>query len=442
VRPDARGADIRVRTGRFQEGTMGKRGGGWPLRAALIVLAAALWVVPAFSAEFTADMVEVRGKTTRTSKLSVMGHNYAIEFEEEGQRGKVTVDLAKGVTRVFMPSEKKFIKMASDSMRSLANDPIQAFMTASRRYTAAKEGTETVGGYSCDKIVVSSQGKKLMTGWVARDLGYPVKVVTHGKEAWTMELKNIQPGAVSPDLFMVPADYKKVDKTSAGSKKAAAPQSALTSPVKGTVPMGRRLGPGGEMRVTVAGNRAVKVSLKNLAKGESAVLVLPFRDGKQVESIGVNPTTLKNLYATWDRDFNSPSTLKMSASFRVDEVVVRAEKGLVLARVEQEGKGTRDLFNGGGYTTWVKARPGKPLAMTITGADQDGGDSTGRILLKREGGGQAEKLAFTLKSGETKTWTYPASEGINNIQITVGEGEGMIKIHMDQTGAIQGAGRS
>jgi hypothetical protein len=132
----------------------------------------------------------------------------------------------------------------------------------------------------------------------------------------------------------------------------------------------------------------------------------------------------------------------MSASFRVDEVVVRAEKGLVLARVEQKGKGTRELFNGGGYTTWIKARPGKPLAMTITGADQDGGDSTGRILLKREGGGQAEKLTFTLKSGESKTWTYPASEGINNVQITVDEGEGMIKIHMDQTGAMQGAGRS
>ncbi len=435
VRPDARGADIRVRTGRFQEGTMGKRGGGWPLRAALIVLAAALWVVPACSAEFTADMVEVRGKTTRTSKLSVMGHNYAIEFEEEGQRGKVTVDQAKGVTRVFMPSEKKFVKMASDSMQSLLNDPVQAFKEATRRYTVAKQGTETIGGYLCDKLVLSSQGQKLMTEWVAKDLSFPVRIVTHGKTPWTMELKNIQTGAVSPDLFKVPADYTKVDKASAGSKKAAAPQSALTSPVKGTVPMGRRLGAGGEMRVTVAGDRAMKVSLKNLAKGESVVRVLPFRDGKQVESIGVNPTTLKNLYATWDRDFNSPSTLEMSASFRVDEVVVRAEKGLVLARVEQKGKETRDLFNAGGYTTWVKARPGKPLAMTITGADQDGGDSTGRILLKREGGGKAEKVAFAVKNGESKSWTYSASEEINNVQITVGEGEGMIEIHMDQTGA-------
>jgi len=404
--------------------------------------------VPAFSAEFTADMVEVRGKTTRTSKLSVMGHNYAIEFEEDGQRGKVTVDQAKGVTRVFMPSEKKFVKMASDSMQSLLNDPIQAFKEATRRYTVAKQGTETIGGYLCDKLVLSSQGQNLMTEWVAEDLSFPVRIVTHGKTPWTMELKNIQPGAVSPDLFMVPADYTKIDqmkvggKKGAGGEKAAAPVTGLTSPVKGTVPMGRRLGPGGEMRVTVAGDRAVKVSLKNLAKGESAVLVLPFRDGKRVESIGVNPTTLKNLYATWDRDFNSPSTLEMSASFRVDEVVVRAEKGLVLARVEQKGKGTRDLFNGGGYTTWVKARPGKPLTMTITGADQDGGDSTGRILLKREGGGQAEKRTFTLKSGETRTWTYPASEGINNVQISVGEDEGMIKIHMDQTGAIQGAGRS
>jgi hypothetical protein len=420
---------------------MGKRGGGWPLRAALIVLAAALWVVPAFSAEFTADMVEVRGKTTRTSKLSVMGHNYAIEFEEEGQRGKVTVDLAKGVTRVFMPSEKKFVKMASDSMRSLANDPIQAFMTASRRYTAAKEGTETVGGYSCDKIVVSSQGKKLMTGWVARDLGYPVKVVTHGKEAWTMELKNIKRGDVSPGLFTVPPGYTKVDnmktggRKSAGLRRGAAPATGLTSVVKGTAPFGRRLGPGGEMRVAVTGDRPVKVSLKNLSDGESVARVLPFRKGKQVESIGVSPTTLKDRFGTWDRDFNSFTTLKTSSSFRVDEVVVKVDKGVVMARVEENARNRMDRFNPGGTTTWVSVKPDKPLTITIAGADQDGSDSSGNLLVKKEGGKTVEKVDFTLKNGEKKSWSYPASTRANDVQIAVPRDKGMVKIRLDQTGA-------
>ncbi len=420
---------------------MGDRSVGRPLRTALIALAAALWAAPAFSSQFTADMVETKDGKTHTSKLSVLSHRYAIEFEEGGQSGKVTVDQVKNVTRIFMPSEKTFIKMRSDSMRSLMNDPIQAFREAAKRYTVAKEGTETVAGYVCEKLVLRGQGQKLMTEWVAKDLGFPVKIVTRGNQPWTMELKNIRRVGVSPNLFKVPPDYTKVDSMKAGPKKSAAGAVAagaapvLTSAVTGTAPLGRRLGPGGELRVTVAGDRPVKVLLKNLSDGESVATVLPFRDGKRVESIGVTPATLKRRSETWDRDFNGAFTLKTSPSFRVDEVVVRTERGRVLASVEQGGRDVSDKFNPGGTTTWVGVRPGKPLSIRITGADQGGGPSKVRMRVKARGGIMLADESFSVGNGETRDWSYPASSRAGDVQVTVKKGEGMVGIRLDQTGA-------
>ncbi len=420
---------------------MWKREGVRPLRAAVIVLAASAWALTAVGAQFTADMVETRGKTTKTSRLSVMGHRYAIQFEEQGQRGKVTVDQAKNVTRIFMPSEKKFIKMRSDSMQSLMNDPIQAFREASKRYAVAKEGTETVAGYVCEKLVLSGQGQKLMTEWVARDLGFPVKIVTHGKEPWTMELKNIKRGGVSPGLFKVPPGYTKVDKMKAGGKKDAslkkdaAPATGLTSAVKGTAPFGRRLGPGGEMRVALAGNRPAKVYVKNLQGEKTVTSVVPFRNGKKVESIGVSPTRLKERYEVWYREFNSPSKLKMSAAFRVDEVVITNTQGQVVAWVEQGGRDASDKFNPGGTTTWVGVRPDKPLSIRITGADQAGGPSKVRMRVKAKGGTKLADESFSVGNGETRDWRYPASSRASDVQVTVKKGEGMVGISLDQTGA-------
>ncbi len=108
-------------------------------------------------------------------------------------------------------------------------------------YKLTRLGKESVKGYSCEHITLSSSTEKLEL-WVTRDLGdfstfrilqsqnprlsntalsrtlknegiegFPVKIVQHNDNGlYVMELRRIEPKAVSGSEFRVPAGYRSV----------------------------------------------------------------------------------------------------------------------------------------------------------------------------------------------------------------------------------------
>lgn len=107
-------------------------------------------------------------------------------------------------------------------------------------YTLTRAGRQTIQGYNCEHIILTSTTEKLEL-WVTRDLGdfstfrilqtqnprlsntrlsktlsdagvegFPVKLVQHNDNGpYTMELTRISRKAVQPSLFAVPAGYQK-----------------------------------------------------------------------------------------------------------------------------------------------------------------------------------------------------------------------------------------
>ncbi|MEJ2368010.1 MAG: DUF4412 domain-containing protein [Acidobacteriota bacterium] len=382
--------------------------------------------------QFTADLVQTRKGVVTKGKLTVMGSRYAWEQKQGDEVIQVVVDTQANLTRVMVPKDKSYLEMPSDKLRSVAGDPFQAVRAAAARYDSAKVGEEKIDGRTCEKIVISSGGHKLMTEWVAKGLGFPVKIITHGKYPRVMEVKNIRTGPVDESVFTVPADYQRMEPPPGPRRAASASvKPGLSTSVRGTAPMGRRLSPGGELRVGVKGGRPAKVVVKNLIAGKTTILVLPFRSGKQVENIGVKPTELTGRGDMWDREFNT--SLNVSKSFMVDELVIRAEKGLAVVWVEQKDKAARDYFNPGNMTTWISLKDSAPVSVTITGDNQDAAESKVVMSEVKKAGGSVRR-ELTLKNGQSKSWKYPAGHGLSRIQVTVRGGEGMVKIHVDQSG--------
>ncbi|MFZ4525231.1 MAG: DUF4412 domain-containing protein [Chlorobium sp.] len=111
-------------------------------------------------------------------------------------------------------------------------------------YTLARAGKQTIKGYNCEHIILTSSTEKLEL-WVTRSLGdfstfrilqtqnprlsntklsktlsaagiegFPVKIVQHNDNGpYIMELTRISEKAVSPSLFNVPAGYQKIAET-------------------------------------------------------------------------------------------------------------------------------------------------------------------------------------------------------------------------------------
>jgi len=109
-------------------------------------------------------------------------------------------------------------------------------------YTLARAGKETIKGYNCEHIILSSTTEKVEL-WVTRDLGnfstfrilqtqnphlsntklaktlsnagvegFPVKLVQHNDNGpYVMKLTGISEKKILPSLFSVPAGYQKVN---------------------------------------------------------------------------------------------------------------------------------------------------------------------------------------------------------------------------------------
>ena len=169
-------------------------------------------------AQFTADMVTTEGDVSKTSKFYVENPFYRMDMEEGGQKMFVVVNNETKTTRVFMPSEKMYMEMKSDDMKSLSNDVFQSLEAQKQKYETKLVGEETVNGYECEKYQVIIDGSPVSTYWQSSEIEYPIKVISGEKQNMIMELKNIEKGDVDDAMFKVPAGFTKMEMPMPGMK--------------------------------------------------------------------------------------------------------------------------------------------------------------------------------------------------------------------------------
>jgi ankyrin repeat protein len=239
--------------------------------------------------------------------------------------------------------------------------------------------------------------------------------------------------------------FTSIGSVAVGQVKADKEGEALpvvTTTVKGELPWTRRIGQGGEIRVKippqklVAGEigRSIRFKVKNLIEGESVFTIKAFRNGQPIKM------DIEETYSL--RGSVEPL---LGFQNKAEEVVVRVEKGKVIAEVMAEESPfskdkTKSFFimtgiHDGQQGLFVDA--GRPLRLIITSDSQDGPESDVKVKFYK--GDYKDKIGeaeIVLKNGQTKTWEYSAKKGIKALEIFVAK-KGGVKVRVDQREPFQ-----
>ncbi len=413
----------------------GKR--NWFVTLVIMFLSLCFFGETCSAVQFSADMVENKNGKVTKGKIYVKGMKYLLEQMEGGQKVTVIVDRQKKVTRVIQPKEKNYLELKADDFRTISNDPFQAVKYIAGKYDTKTVLTENLAGFSCEKQESSTQGKKIMTQWVARKLSFPVKIIQHqGSKEVIIELVNIKEKSLQDSLFAVPAGYSQMEdpQLAAKRKREEMEKKEVALPVlstvgENTVPCMVKVGAGGELRVPVDTKRWAEVYVVNTQSGESVATALPFKNGKQLESIGVSPWQLKRKGESRNKKFNDPFFAN-SGAFKVDEVRVKVEKGVIYATISQWDKDRKDFYNRGNLQNGKSTSPDRDLTVKITDDNPFGSETKGHFFLRFDTGIKSEKVNFAVQNKKTKTWQYPAARKIKGVDVVIGMGEGRAKISL------------
>lgn len=143
-------------------------------------------------------------------RLYVVDGDYRLETISNQVPVQLMVNTATGKTHILDPRQKRYTTIPSRNSQSLRMNPIEAFRLTAGFYRQQKTDRESIQGLVCEKTVYLSNGSPLMTAWVSRRLGFPVKLVNHRFPEMCFELRNIQETAVSVARMTPPTDFIEV----------------------------------------------------------------------------------------------------------------------------------------------------------------------------------------------------------------------------------------
>ncbi len=384
-----------------------------------------------FAASFSADMVQTDRGRTKTGRFLMDGHQYRMDMEEDGMTVTVLVDRKTGKTRIVIPQEKEYMELENDDFLSLLNNPFEGYRMMLEKFQSRQGGTEAIDGIPCDRVILSDAGRDLVTAWVARPYGFPVRIENH-ENGMKAELKNIREEPAGEARFQVPAGYALKEDPAKKKAREEAALPSVTAPVKGKAPWARRIGPGGEIRVAVNPEKPVRLTFENLVHDESRFAIQAFRGGKPIKTDARRETFSL-------RGKGDDTKCLIDSQNRVEEMAVRVEKGRILATVtvddspfaEDKAKtffistGLRDR---GEFTTVDDKRP---LRVTVTSDSQDSPESA--VTMKFYRGdyemGTREDLVdeaeAVLANGQSKTWELALEKKVRHVKIDVARGGGV-----------------
>jgi hypothetical protein len=396
----------------------------------------------AFAASFSADLVKTGGGKTQTSRLFLLDDLYRLDIVEDGQELTILVNRTSGKTKILIPGDKEYLEIENDSFQSVMNNPLEGYYMMRQRFEARTSGSETIDGIECDKVIISSDGKDLVTAWVAKPYAFPIRMVnpTTGDRA---ELKNIKEGRIDKTKFQVPAGYTEKEDPAKKREREEAALPFLTTTATGTAPWTRRIGPLGEMRVTVDPEESVRIKFENFIQDESVFTIKGFRAGRPI-NLDCQRTTF-SLQGKGRRD-----ECLVGVQNRAEEIAVTVEKGKIIAHIYVDEKsffGHEDMessfFVATGRRDWGQGKfvdPKRQVRLSITSDSQDGTESTIKVTFYKDENkkDKVDETDVVLNNGQSKIWDYPPEKGIRFVQIDVAKGGG-VQVRIEQPAPVKKA---
>ena len=392
-----------------------------------------------YAASFSADLVISEEGKTKTSQFFLLDDLYRLDVVEDGRELIILVDRTSGMTRILIPDEKQYREIKNDSFFSVINNPIEAYYRIRKDYEIRKAGSENIAGIACDKVILSDAGNDLMTAWVAKAYALPIRIVNPATGD-KFELKNIKEGRLDKAKFQMPAGYTQQEDPAKERARQEAALPFLTSTATGTAPWVRRIGPGGEMRVTVDPKKSVRIKFENFTQDESVFSIKGFRAGAPID-LDCQYTSF-SLKGKGRRD-----ECLVGPQNNAEEISVVVEKGKIVANVfnressfSHEDK-TETFFIATGIQDSgrsPKVDSKRQLRLSITSDSQDSPESTVKVSFYKDQE-QKEKLDetdVTLKNGQIKTWDQPADKEIRYVGIHVAKGGG-VQVIIEQPAPVE-----
>jgi len=380
-----------------------------------------------YAASFCADLVETKKGRTQTSRFFLLDDQYRLDVVDEGRNLTILVNRKSGKTKILIPDEKEYLEIKNSSFRSAMNNPIEAYNLIRKDYESRTSGMETIAGIKCEKMIFSDGGKDIMTAWVAKSYGLPIRIV-NPENSDRAELKNIKEVRIDKAKFQVPAGYTEQEDPARKRDREEAALSLLTSTATGKAPWTRRIGPSGEMRVAVDKEKSVRIEFENITNDESVFTIKGFRAGQPITL--VCRQTSFSLKGKWRRD-----ECLVGNHNQADEISIIVEKGKILAHVfaressfshEDKTESFFILTGIKGLKKAVRINPKRKLRLSITSDSQDGTESGIKVAFYKDEDhkDKVDETDVVLKNGQNKIWDYPVENGIKSVSIEVAKGGG------------------
>ena len=187
--------------------------------AALALPLTGVWAAPA-DVDFSATAVQTMPQRgTMTGKLYVSKSKMRQEAVQEGQTRITITDGEKNTSWILNPDRKEYVELkgpgagpAAAGRPPMPDEAAHPCQQKDSGLKCSKLGSETVNGRATDKWeVIAVQGKDSFRSvmWVDQRLRTPIRAEFQGGAQ--SELRDVTEGPQPADLFVVPADYKKVE---------------------------------------------------------------------------------------------------------------------------------------------------------------------------------------------------------------------------------------
>ena len=163
------------------------------------------------AASFSAKMVQTKSGETQSVPFYFDDGRYRYEAKQDGRPLIILVDRNSKKTRILVPDEKLYLEIGNDDMESLMNNPYEAIRVMAGTNDVSVAGTERVQDVACDRQEISVNGKPVMTAWIAKSYGFPIKI-RNEHNGDLVELVEIDPRNPDPTLFQVPAGFRLAEK--------------------------------------------------------------------------------------------------------------------------------------------------------------------------------------------------------------------------------------
>ncbi|MFC1476089.1 DUF4412 domain-containing protein [Candidatus Zixiibacteriota bacterium] len=409
-----------------------------PVGLFILILAATLCCSRAFAAEFTAELRIIQPQDSVTLKLYVRDHLYRVE-KLEGEDQMIAIENRQtDMTTALNPEEKTYLELKG-SEGAFAN-PVKGwgYLTDGTEETAV--GPATVNGLECEHYTYAypGQAEPFLEIWKSKKLDHFVKYLVHygaGSGDGSLELINVVEEAVDDELFTVPAGYTRL-KT---DEEIELERPAITVEFVSESPVGRRLAPGGELRVKTDPEISIRVQLQNLIKDTSSCQIHILKGGQKIDFGEITPPPEETFSLSYSGERREPL---YGQQYQADEVRIKLNRGRMMVTVYQEYSSFDEVKRYQYYVAppgrGIAAIEGHPINIKIIGDSPAAAVSKIKLHVYQqefvdglEQKNTIDKLEFELKNGEVKALDYPLEKKADYFNIEVEEGGG-VKLFTEQ----------